>query len=126
MKSSPKGSQKGGRKRLDALLVERGFAESRSRAEAVILAGDVRVGGRTVTKAGSRIAPGEPISVDERERFVSRAGEKLDAALDEFGIRVEGRSCLDAGASTGGVFDAPLQRGGGGGGAGEVGYGPVR
>jgi 23S rRNA (cytidine1920-2'-O)/16S rRNA (cytidine1409-2'-O)-methyltransferase len=111
MKSSPKGSQKGGRKRLDALLVERGFAESRSRAEAVILAGDVRVGGRTVTKAGSRIAPGEPISVDERERFVSRAGEKLDAALDEFGIRVEGRSCLDAGASTGGFTDALLQRG---------------
>src|ERR671920_2088355 len=111
MKSSPKGSQKGGRKRLDALLVERGFAESRSRAEAVILAGDVRVGGRTVTKAGSRIAPGEPISVDQAERFVSRAGGKLDAALDEFGVRVEGRSCLDAGASTGGFTDALLQRG---------------
>jgi 23S rRNA (cytidine1920-2'-O)/16S rRNA (cytidine1409-2'-O)-methyltransferase len=111
MKSSPKGSQKGGRKRLDALLVERGFAESRSRAEAVILSGDVRVGGRVVTKAGSRIAPGEAISVDHRERFVSRAGWKLDAALDEFGIRVEGRSCLDAGASTGGFTDALLQRG---------------
>src|ERR687890_820657 len=111
MNSSPKGSQKGGRKRLDALLVERGFAESRSRAEAVILSGDVRVGGRIVTKAGSRIAPGEAISVDQRERFVSRAGWKLDAALDEFGIRVEGRSCLDAGASTGGFTDALLQRG---------------
>src|SRR5215213_9515271 len=123
MKSSPKGSQKGGRKRLDALLVERGFAESRSRAEAVILAGDVRVGGRTVTKAGSRIAPGEPISVDERQRFVSRAGEKLDAALDEFGIRVEGRSCLDAGASTGGFTDALLQRGAGRVLSVDVGYG---
>jgi len=111
MKSSPKGSQKGSRKRLDALLVEKGFAESRSRAEAVILSGNVRVGGRIVTKAGSRVAPGEPISVDERQRFVSRAGEKLDAALDEFGIRVEGRSCLDAGASTGGFTDALLQHG---------------
>ena len=96
---------------MDALLVERGLAESRSRAEAVILSGNVRVGGRIVTKAGSRIASGEPISVDHNERFVSRAGEKLDAALDEFGVRVEGRSCLDAGASTGGFTDALLQRG---------------
>src|SRR5215210_1760670 len=111
MKSSPKGRQKGGRKRLDALLVERGLAESRSRAEAEILSGNVRVGGRIVTKAGLRIASDEPISVDHKERFVSRAGEKLDAALDEFGVRVEGRSCLDAGASTGGFTDALLQRG---------------
>lgn len=96
---------------MDALLVERGLAESRSRAEAVILSGNVRVGGRIVTKAGSRIALDEPISVDHRERFVSRAGEKLDAALDEFGVRVERRSCLDAGASTGGFTDALLQRG---------------
>src|SRR5215210_8217399 len=111
MKSSPKGSQKRSRKRLDALLVERGLAESRSRAGAVILSGNVRVGGRIVTKAGSRIASDEPISVDHRERFVSRAGEKLDAALDEFGVRVERRLCLDAGASTGGFTDALLQRG---------------
>lgn len=111
MKSSPKGSQKGSSKRLDALLVERGLAESRSRAEAVILSGNVRVGGRVVTKAGSRIAAGEPISVDHKERFVSRAGEKLDAALDKFGVRVGGRSCLDAGASTGGFTDSLLQRG---------------
>jgi len=111
MKSSPKGRQKGGRKRLDALLVERGLAESRSRAEAEILSGNVRVGGRIVTKAGLRIASDEPISVDHKERFVSRAGEKLDAALDEFGVRVERRSCLDAGASTGGFTDALLQRG---------------
>ncbi len=96
---------------MDALLVERGLAESRSRAEAVILSGNVRVGDRIVTKAGLRIASGEPISVDHKERFVSRAGEKLDAALDEFGIRVEGCSCLDAGASTGGFTDALLQRG---------------
>jgi 23S rRNA (cytidine1920-2'-O)/16S rRNA (cytidine1409-2'-O)-methyltransferase len=96
---------------LDALLVERGLAESRGRAQGLILSGSVRVGERVVTKAGSRIAPGESLSVDQNERFVSRAGEKLDAAIDEFGVRIEGRSCLDAGASTGGFTDALLQRG---------------
>jgi 23S rRNA (cytidine1920-2'-O)/16S rRNA (cytidine1409-2'-O)-methyltransferase len=107
MKSSPKGSPK----RLDALLVERGLAESRSRAQGLILAGSVRVGDRVVTKAGSRVAADEPLAVAKEDRFVSRAGEKLDGALDEFGVRVEGRSCLDAGASTGGFTDALLQRG---------------
>src|SRR5215218_9321339 len=107
MKSSPKGS----RQRLDVLLVERGLAESRGRAQGLILSGSVRVGDRVVTKAGSHISTGEPLSVAQNERFVSRAGEKLNAALGEFGVRVEGRSCLDAGASTGGFTDALLQRG---------------
>ena len=107
MKSTPKGN----RQRLDALLVERGLAESRGRAQGLILSGSVRVGDRVVTKAGSRISADEPLSVARKERFVSRAGEKLDAALGEFGVRVEGRSCLDAGASTGGFTDALLQRG---------------
>src|SRR5215210_6116459 len=107
MKSSPKGSPR----RLDALLVERGLVESRSRAQGLILAGSVRVGDRVVTKAGLRIAADEPLAIDRADRFVSRAGEKLDAALDEFGVRVEGRSCLDSGASTGGFTDALLQRG---------------
>ena len=111
MNSSPKGNPRGGRQRLDALLVERGLAESRSRAGALILSGSVRVGDQVVTKAGSRINPAEHLSVEDRDRFVSRAGEKLDAALDEFGVRVEGRSCLDAGASTGGFTDVLLQRG---------------
>ncbi len=105
------GSPKGGRQRLDALLVERGLAESRSRAGALILSGSVRVGDRVVTKAGSRVAPDEPLCVEGSERFVSRAGEKLDAAIGEFGVRVEGRSCVDAGASTGGFTDVLLQRG---------------
>ena len=104
-------SPKGGRQRLDALLVERGLAESRSRAGALILSGSVRVGDRVVTKVGLRIAPDERLSVARNERFVSRAGEKLDAAIGEFGVRVEGRSCLDAGASTGGFTDVLLQRG---------------
>jgi len=107
MKSSPKGS----RQRLDALLVERGLAESRGRAQGLILSGSVRVGDRVVTKAGSRISASKPLSVAQNERFVSRAGEKLDTAIGEFGVRVEGRSCLDAGASTGGFTDALLQRG---------------
>jgi 23S rRNA (cytidine1920-2'-O)/16S rRNA (cytidine1409-2'-O)-methyltransferase len=96
---------------LDALLVERGLAESRSRAQGLILAGSVRVGDRVVTKAGSRIAADEPLAVERADRFVSRAGEKLDGAIDEFEVRVEGRSCLDAGASTGGFTDVLLQRG---------------
>jgi 23S rRNA (cytidine1920-2'-O)/16S rRNA (cytidine1409-2'-O)-methyltransferase len=96
---------------LDALLVERGLAESRGKAQALILSGNVRVGDRVVTKAGSRIFADEILSVERKERFVSRAGEKLDAALGEFGVRVEGRLCLDAGASTGGFTDALLQRG---------------
>ena len=107
MESSPKGSPR----RLDTLLVERGLAASRSSAQGLILSGSVRVGDMVVTKAGSRIGPDEPLFVDQAQRFVSRAGEKLDAALGEFGVRVEGRSCLDAGASTGGFTDALLQRG---------------
>ena len=96
---------------MDELLVERGLAETRGRAQGLILSGSVRVGDRVVTKAGSHIAPGEPVSVDREERFVSRAGEKLDAAIDEFGVRIKGRSCFDAGASTGGFTDVLLQRG---------------
>src|SRR5215213_10446552 len=111
MNSSPKGSPKGDRQRLDALLVKRGLAGSRSREEALILSGTVHVGERVVTKAGSRIGPDEPLSVQTRERFVSRAGEKLDAALEGFDVKVEELSCLDAGASTGGFTDVLLQRG---------------
>lgn len=98
-------------KRLDALLVEQGLAETRSRAQALILSGAVRVGDRVVTKAGSRVGAHEPLSVQAGDRFVSRAGEKLDGALEEFGIQVAGRWCLDAGASTGGFTDALLKRG---------------
>ncbi len=97
--------------RLDTLMVERGLAETRSRAQGLILAGAVRVGDHVVTKAGSRIPPDQPLSVVQGNRFVSRAGEKLDAALDAFGIEVAGRPCLDAGASTGGFTDVLLKRG---------------
>jgi 23S rRNA (cytidine1920-2'-O)/16S rRNA (cytidine1409-2'-O)-methyltransferase len=97
--------------RLDALLVERGLAETRSRAQGLILSGSVRVGDRIVTKAGFRVPPNEPLAVEALASFVSRAGEKLDGALEEFGVPVEGRSCLDAGASTGGFTEVLLKRG---------------
>ena len=97
--------------RLDTLMVERGLAETRSRAQGLILAGAVRVGDRVVTRAGSRFPPDQALSVIQGNRFVSRAGEKLDAALDDFGVGVHGRPCLDAGASTGGFTDVLLKRG---------------
>jgi len=109
--------------RLDALLVERGLAESRSRAQGLILAGSVRVAGQIVTKAGSRIASDQELAVEEGSPFVSRAGEKLSFALDEFGIEIEGRSCIDAGASTGGFTDVLLRRGAGRVISVDVGYG---
>ena len=101
----------GERRRLDALLVEKGLVESRGKAQALILSGSVRVGGELVTKAGARFAPDERLWVERESPFVSRAGEKLAFALDQFGVRVAGRACLDAGASTGGFTDALLKRG---------------
>src|SRR3954468_3099438 len=99
--------------RLDALLVERGLVESRARAQALVLAGTVRVGGEVVTKAGLRVAPNSDVTVEvpRQSSFVSRAGEKLTHALDAFGVEVEGRDALDAGASTGGFTDVLLRRG---------------
>lgn len=111
--------------RLDSLLVERGLVENRSRAQAVIMAGNVRVDGEVVTKAGIRFSPDKPLIVESKDKFVSRAGEKLDAALEEFGVPVEGRLCVDAGASTGGFTDALLQRGASGVVAADVGYGQL-
>lgn len=121
MRKCPSGSPQ----RLDALLVERGLAENRSRAQGLILSGSVRVGDRVVTKAGSRFARDEILQVERPSRFVSRAGEKLEGALDRFDIRVEGRNCLDAGSSTGGFTDVLLQRGAARVMAVDVGYGQL-
>ena len=109
--------------RLDALLVERGLAESRTRAQALVLAGLVRVGGEVAGKAGQKVAADADLRVEGGSRFVSRAGEKLDHALEAFGIGVDGRDCLDAGASTGGFTDVLLQRGAGRVLSVDVGYG---
>jgi 23S rRNA (cytidine1920-2'-O)/16S rRNA (cytidine1409-2'-O)-methyltransferase len=99
------------RVRLDQLLVDRNLAESRSRAQALIIAGHVRVGTATVTKAGDLVAEQADITLLAPPRFVSRGGEKLDHALEVFGLAVAGRVCADFGASTGGFTDCLLQRG---------------
>ena len=93
------------------MLVERGVVQSRSRAQGLILSGAVRVGGEVVTKAGLQVGEDASLDVESEALYVSRAGEKLAAALDFFEIDVAGRSCLDAGASTGGFTDVLLQRG---------------
>ena len=99
------------RTRLDQLLVTRGLAPSRERAQALILAGAVRVGGEVAHRAALPVADDAPIALESGPRFVSRGGEKLDAALDELGIDVRGTVALDVGSSTGGFTDALLQRG---------------
>src|SRR5436309_6256837 len=98
--------------RLDRLLVERGLAESREKAQAVILAGEVEVEGRRADKPGMPVPPGAAVVVRSIRRVrVGRAGEKLEGALDAFGVPVAGRSALDIGASIGGFTECLLRRG---------------
>jgi 23S rRNA (cytidine1920-2'-O)/16S rRNA (cytidine1409-2'-O)-methyltransferase len=97
--------------RLDKLLVDLGHFESRERAQRSILAGQVLVDERVSDKPGLLVQPAAPIRVAERERYVSRGGLKLEAALDFFEIDPSGWRCLDVGASTGGFTDCLLQRG---------------
>ena len=99
------------KRRLDTLLAERGLYESRSRAAAAVLAGDVRVGGRPATKPGELVGDETEIAVAEPPPYVSRGGVKLANALDAFGVDPAGRRALDVGASTGGFTDVLLQRG---------------
>jgi 23S rRNA (cytidine1920-2'-O)/16S rRNA (cytidine1409-2'-O)-methyltransferase len=102
---------RGARIRLDELVFSRGLAPSRNVAQAMIMAGEVLVDGQVSDKAGTAVDIDAPITVKERPRFVSRAGEKLDAALETFHVDVTGVSALDVGASTGGFVDCLLQRG---------------
>ena len=101
--------------RLDQLIVERGLADSRSRAQALLIGGKVRVGigdrARVDQKPGDLVESTAPIEVVAPEPYVSRGGHKLAAALDAFGVDPAGRVCLDVGASTGGFTDVLLQRG---------------
>jgi len=99
------------KKRLDQLLVERGLAESRHRAQAMIMAGDVLAGGEAVTKPGSKISDAVELTIKKACPFVSRGGLKLEGALRAFQIDVRDRICLDVGASTGGFTDCLLQNG---------------
>jgi 23S rRNA (cytidine1920-2'-O)/16S rRNA (cytidine1409-2'-O)-methyltransferase len=97
--------------RLDRLLVDRGLAESREKAQALIMAGSVTVNGQKAAKPGQPVDPASAIELLARLPFVSRGGFKLAAALERFAIAVEDKICLDIGASTGGFTDALLQHG---------------
>jgi 23S rRNA (cytidine1920-2'-O)/16S rRNA (cytidine1409-2'-O)-methyltransferase len=97
--------------RLDLLLVERGLAESRAKAQALIMAGQVRVADQVALKPATAVDASAALTVVSGPRFVSRGGEKLSAALEAFGIDVTGCVCADVGASTGGFTDCLLQRG---------------
>lgn len=100
------------RRRLDAELVRRGLAPSRVAAKELIDAGSVTVSGVVADKASRQVDAGEPVLIaGPGRRFVSRGGDKLDAALDYFGLDVAGLACVDVGASTGGFTDCLLQRG---------------
>jgi 23S rRNA (cytidine1920-2'-O)/16S rRNA (cytidine1409-2'-O)-methyltransferase len=92
-------------------MVNRGLAENKSKAQASIMAGDVSVDGAVITKAGTGVKEDADIQVKEKLPYVSRGGLKLEHALKEFQISVEGLTCLDVGASTGGFTDCLLQRG---------------
>jgi 23S rRNA (cytidine1920-2'-O)/16S rRNA (cytidine1409-2'-O)-methyltransferase len=99
------------RVRLDKLLVDHGYFDSRQRAQRAIMAGEILVEERVSDKPGSLVLPGAAIRVTALERYVGRGGYKLEAALDKFGIDPAGKRCLDIGASTGGFTDCLLQRG---------------
>jgi 23S rRNA (cytidine1920-2'-O)/16S rRNA (cytidine1409-2'-O)-methyltransferase len=97
--------------RLDRLLVERGLAESREKAQALIMAGEVLVDKQKATKPGHSVADDAAVEVMARPPYVSRGGFKLAGALRQFSIDVTGKVCLDVGSSTGGFTDALLQAG---------------
>jgi 23S rRNA (cytidine1920-2'-O)/16S rRNA (cytidine1409-2'-O)-methyltransferase len=100
------------KQRLDLLLVERGLAESRQKAQAMLLAGEVRVAGQRHDKPGERVPADALIEITETHlRYAGRGGFKLEGALDDFGVDPNGKICLDVGSSTGGFTDCLLQRG---------------
>ncbi|NJL92242.1 MAG: TlyA family RNA methyltransferase [Anaerolineae bacterium] len=113
------------KQRLDSLVFERQLAPSRELARRYIMAGEVRVNGQVVDKPGTLVAADADVSVEGQARFVSRGGEKLAAALEAFGVVVDGQVCADVGASTGGFTDCLLQYGASKVYAIDVGYGQL-
>ena len=101
------------KRRLDILLVERGLVESRTRAQALVMEGKVRVAGQTEYKASRQVDGETPVEIESPPRFVSRGGEKLEGAFELWGtaLGAEGKTCLDVGSSTGGFTDCLLQHG---------------
>ena len=114
-----------GKQRIDNLMVTRGLAESRAKAQALILAGEVVVAGKASLKAGTLVPEETEITELEPPRFVSRGGLKLDYALDVFQIDVSAKTAADIGASTGGFTDCLLKRGASRVYAIDVGYGQL-
>ena len=101
-----------GKMRLDRLLLERGWAETRQKAQGMILAGEILVNGEKVEKSGAPVPHDAALTrLGSHPQYVSRGGLKLEEALNDFGIEVRGKLCLDVGASTGGFTDCLLQRG---------------
>ncbi len=114
------------KKRLDVLLAEKGLAESRSQAQRLIMAGQVRVDGQMRIKPADQVDEQAKLTVESGPRYVSRGGEKLEAALAAFGMTsLNGAVCVDVGASTGGFTDCLLQHGAGLVYAVDVGYGEL-
>lgn len=100
------------KKRLDVLMVEKGLAESRTRAQALVMEGKVRVQGQVELKASKQVDSDDAIEVEAPPRFVSRGGEKMAGAFDKFKtLSADGKICLDVGSSTGGFTDCLLQNG---------------
>ena len=97
--------------RLDMALVERGLCESREKAKRTVMAGQARVNGQRAAKASDKVKPSDELTLAETNRFVSRGGDKLEYALETFGIDVAGLRAVDFGASTGGFTDCLLQHG---------------
>jgi len=97
--------------RLDQALVEQGLCESREKAKRFILAGQVRVNGHPAKKPSDNVRPGDALTVDAPEKFVSRGGHKLEHAMEHFQVNAAGLTAIDIGASTGGFTDCLLQRG---------------
>lgn len=114
------------KKRIDILVVEKGLAPSRQKAQAMIMSGEVKVDGNVVTKSGHMIDTDARITMESRRLpFVSRGGLKLEAAIENFGIDVEGKTAMDIGSSTGGFTDCLLQHGAARVYAVDVGYGLI-
>ncbi len=113
------------KQRLDILVYEHGLATSREKARAMIMAGEVLVGGQMIDKPGTRIDRKAAITVKSKPRYVSRGGDKLAGALVDFAVDASGRVCADVGASTGGFTDCLLQHGAARVYALDVGYGQI-
>jgi 23S rRNA (cytidine1920-2'-O)/16S rRNA (cytidine1409-2'-O)-methyltransferase len=109
--------------RVDLLLVSSGLVESRAKAQALIMAGQIRVDGELVVKPSDKVSTSAEVLIDEGNAFVSRGGNKLLAALEAFAVNVSGKVCADVGASTGGFTDCLLQHGASKVYAIDVGYG---